>query len=424
MVFVPLTREHVYSDRFPSVPVSISGGSKPKVGSLRGVTLRDHLVLKGDSPSLAKKGSVKGSVSSSGSKTESHRGAISDEAGIGAVSADLRFSTYGSTVLWKSSTVLEHGEAVSDEAGGGRSQLPIYRSTGSVVTRSVDAGAGVGAASADDSNGAVRFDAGEDVGSGGTDSGLKSLWGFHKNPVDGVTSSSFDWKFSVVAAVTCTRSAVVKMSEKLVSDPDPDGRPVKTIGRRSSRKHDDLSMPSGGFLGMVRNLGMAPCRRHFRYRHYKHCICFLPRVLLGSSPTSSVLFRSGTPRLGFPCLAIGFSREVVGWVLPPIRDAYASTAASGRAGFGSRCVFNLRNSWVHDQVLQSVQTPSPASESMGQILYGADQAYGGVMAVFWNPSLVKSVLVWTEHYAMEIATISSTDSEREDAAGAGNASTR
>ena len=55
---------------------------------------------------------------------------------------------------------------------------------------------------------------------------------------------------------------------------------------------------------------------------------------------------------------------------------------------------------------------------------GTVQAYGGVMAVFWNPFLVKSVLVGTEHCAMAIATISNTDSEPEDAAVAGNASTR
>ena len=52
------------------------------------------------------------------------------------------------------------------------------------------------------------------------------------------------------------------------------------------------------------------------------------------------------------------------------------------------------------------------------------QAYGGVMAVFWNPFLVKSVLVGTEHCAMAIPTISNSDSEPEDAAVAGNASTR
>ena len=79
------------------------------------------------------------------------RVAISDEAGIGAVSVDQRFSTYGSTVLWKSTTDLEHGVAVSVDAGDGRSQLPIYRST-------VCAGVGNGVVRFDDGEGAVSAD--------------------------------------------------------------------------------------------------------------------------------------------------------------------------------------------------------------------------------------------------------------------------
>ena len=79
------------------------------------------------------------------------RVAISDEAGIGAVSVDQCFSTYGSMVLWKLTTDLEHGVAVSIDAGDGRSQLPIYRST-------VCAGVGNGVVRFDDGEGAVSAD--------------------------------------------------------------------------------------------------------------------------------------------------------------------------------------------------------------------------------------------------------------------------
>ena len=68
-------------------------------------------------------------------RLESHRVAISGEAGIGATSADLRFSTLGSTDLRISTTDLDHGVAVSVEAGDGS-----------------------GSGSADAGNGAVRSD--------------------------------------------------------------------------------------------------------------------------------------------------------------------------------------------------------------------------------------------------------------------------
>ena len=117
-----------------------------------------RVILKGDSPSLTKTESAKVSASSSGSKTDLRRVSISDEVGIGAVGANKRFSTYGSTALPKSAIDLVHGVAVSVDAGDGRSQLPICRSTCSGVIRSVDAGAGVSADRFEDGEGADSTD--------------------------------------------------------------------------------------------------------------------------------------------------------------------------------------------------------------------------------------------------------------------------
>ena len=76
-----------------------------------------------------------------------------------------KVSVYGSTDLRISTTDLDHGVAVSVDAGVGSSHLPIYCSTGSVVASSAGAGSvsaedGTGAVSAKDGTGAVSVVAG------------------------------------------------------------------------------------------------------------------------------------------------------------------------------------------------------------------------------------------------------------------------
>ena len=124
---------------------------------------------------------------------------------------------------------------------------------------------------------------------------------------------------------------------------DPGSSPM-SLWRRSAKKHDDPPVPSGGWLGMIRNLGMAPCRRHFQFRHYKHCIWFC---------------------LGF--YSVRFHMDIVFQPMP----APSPTPTMGFLGLISSSdpvrnillVFELPKTWVPVLVVQTMPTPTPSPGS-------------------------------------------------------------
>ena len=155
------------------------------------------------------------------------------------------------------------------------------------------------------------------VGSGGTDFGLRSLRGFHKNPLDGISISSTGWTFLVAAAVPLTREptdrfdtidpgvTMNEMSEK--SDPDPGGRDDLCSGPRDgdwtspTKKapsgltfHDARRSVSAVWwvFGDGRGVWVWPMPLPFPVPPFQTLHLLVPPVLLGSSPTCPVMFRS------------------------------------------------------------------------------------------------------------------------------------